>query len=159
MKPNLYAGCILTLLFLTVASNSLPQIKEAGQDNMIANKELHKGETTVNQTVNRDVIPLRYFQKNIAPENFITTAGLSNEPFSSCESHKIQVSSTENVERFTPFKGIVIGYNYVCITKGAWQWESGRLKYFFNSRLTGSIKAKIKYFKFDNLEISLNFKL
>lgn len=69
------------------------------------------------------------------------------------------INAQEVSEKITLLPGIVIGSNYVCITRGSWQWESGRLKYYFSSKIVGSLRAVIKKFKFNNLEVSLNVKL
>jgi len=150
---------IITLL-ISIFTQTFSQPKEKIGDK-IASFETDPRQSAQNSEINslNKITVSKYSQKMLIKQSYALTKNAQAQSFPNLESAKIQGSSGSNDGAFTPFKGIVIGYNYVCITKGAWQWESGRLKYFFNSRLTGSIKPKIKYFKFDNVEINLNLKL
>ena len=149
---------IITLL-ISIFTQSFSQLKEKIVDK-IASFDTNPRQRSPNSQINslNEITVSNYSQKMLIEQSYILTKNPQTQSFSNLVSDKIQGGSGSSNGTFTPFKGIVIGYNYVCITKGAWQWESGRLKYFFNSRLTGSIKAKIKYFKFDNVEINLNLK-
>ena len=156
--PRILEIFILSLL-LIITSESFSQLKEKIQDkhSLGCNSESEETKSKVNKV---DVAAASlYYQKSLVRENTVFENDLPADPFANLVSCRVQGASGTNDGRFTPFRGIVIGYNYVCVTKGSWQWESGKLKYFFTSRLTCSIKAKIKYFKFDNVEINLNFKL
>ena len=150
---------IITLL-ISIFTQSFSQLKEKISDK-IASFDTNPRQSAPNSEINslNKITLSKYSQQILIEQSYAQTKNPQAQSFLNLESGRVQGTSGSSDGTFTPFKGIVIGYNYVCITKGAWQWESGRLKYFFTSRLTGSIKAKIKYFKFDNVEINLNLKL
>jgi hypothetical protein len=75
--------------------------------------------------------------------------------------------------KFVPYGGIVLGYNNVSnsyvsnrgivytanYSSGWWMWGQAGFRYFFSPKVAGGLRVAAGNFNFNELEISLDFKL